>query len=145
MAPHHVGELLHGYARSGTSCWTWTPWPPPKARNGSSTAPRSSGPPPGEPYRLALLALSPDGGDANRYREFDVESRTFVDPADGGFDLPTAKGNVSWLDADTLLVASTADGLPMTASSYARTAVTLKRGDGPGRRAAAVRGARRTT
>ncbi|MFJ6159113.1 prolyl oligopeptidase family protein [Pseudarthrobacter sp. NPDC092184] len=82
----------------------------------------------GEPYRLALLALSPDGGDANRYREFDVESRTFVDPVQGGFDLPTAKGNVSWLDADTLLVASTAEGLPKTASSYARTAVTLKRG-----------------
>ena len=83
----------------------------------------------GEPYRLALLALSPDGGDANRYREFDVEARGFVDPAQGGFDLPTAKGNVSWLDADTLLVASTADGLPKTASSYARTAVTLKRGE----------------
>jgi prolyl oligopeptidase len=82
----------------------------------------------GEPYRHALLALSPDGGDANRYREFDVETRTFVDPAQGGFDLPTAKGHVSWLDADTLLVASTAEGLPRTASSYARTAVTLKRG-----------------
>ena len=83
----------------------------------------------GEPYRLALLALSPDGGDANRYREFDVEARGFVDQGQGGFDLPTAKGNVSWLDADTLLVASTADGLPKTASSYARTAVTLKRGE----------------
>lgn len=86
-------------------------------------------PAPGEPYRLALLALSPDGGDANRYREFDVETRHFVGPAAGGFDLPTAKGNVSWLDADTLLVASTAEGLPKTASSYARTAVTLKRGN----------------
>ncbi|MDQ4047247.1 MAG: prolyl oligopeptidase family serine peptidase [Actinomycetota bacterium] len=85
-------------------------------------------PEPGQPYRLALLALSPDGGDANRYREFDVETRTFVDPARGGFDLPTAKGNVSWLDADTLLVASTADGLPRTVSSYARTAVRLRRG-----------------
>jgi prolyl oligopeptidase len=82
----------------------------------------------GERYRQALVALSPDGGDANRYREFDVDTRTFVDPATGGFDLPTAKGNVSWLDADTLLVASTAEGLPRTASSYARTAVTLRRG-----------------
>ena len=82
----------------------------------------------GEPHRLALLALSPDGGDANRYREFDVESRTFVDPAAGGFDLPTAKGNASWLDADTLLVATTADGLPSTTSSYARTGVKLPRG-----------------
>ncbi|MET3175866.1 UNVERIFIED_ORG: prolyl oligopeptidase [Arthrobacter sp. UYCu721] len=86
----------------------------------------------GEPYRLALLALSPDGGDANRYREFDVGTRVFVDPADGGFDLPTAKGNVSWLDADTLLVASTAGDLPRTASSYARTAVTLRRGEALG-------------
>ena len=82
----------------------------------------------GQPHRLALLALSPDGGDANRYREFDVGSRSFVDPAGGGFDLPTAKGNASWLDEDTLLVASTAQGLPSTTSSYARTAVKLRRG-----------------
>ncbi|GAB2721344.1 prolyl oligopeptidase family serine peptidase [Arthrobacter bambusae] len=82
----------------------------------------------GEPHRLAIIALSPDGGDANRHREFDVETRTFVDPAAGGFDLPTAKGNVSWLDADTLLVATTADGLPKTSSSYARTGVKLRRG-----------------
>lgn len=82
----------------------------------------------GGPHRRALLALSPDGGDANRYREFDVESRGFVDPAAGGFDLPTAKGNASWLDADTLLVATTADGLPSTTSSYARTGVKLRRG-----------------
>ncbi|HET6268616.1 MAG TPA: prolyl oligopeptidase family serine peptidase [Arthrobacter sp.] len=83
----------------------------------------------GEPHRRALLALSPDGGDANRYREFDVETRSFVDPAAGGFDLPTGKGNVSWLDADTLLVATTAGGLPSTASSYARTGVRLGRGE----------------
>ena len=82
----------------------------------------------GEPHRRALLALSPDGGDANRYREFDVERRSFVDPAAGGFDLPTAKGNASWLDADTLLVATTAEGLPSTSSSYARTGVKLPRG-----------------
>ncbi|MCX6499202.1 MAG: prolyl oligopeptidase family serine peptidase [Arthrobacter sp.] len=82
----------------------------------------------GQPHRLAMLALSPDGGDANRYREFDVETRSFVDPTQGGFDLPTAKGNVSWLDADTLLVASTAAGLPRTSSSYARTGVVLGRG-----------------
>jgi prolyl oligopeptidase len=86
-------------------------------------------PPAGEPHSRAMLALSPDGGDANRYREYDVGARGFVAPADGGFDLPTAKGNVSWLDQDTLLVASTAEGLPRTASSYARTAVTLRRGE----------------
>ncbi len=79
----------------------------------------------GSEYRLAMVSLSPDGGDADRHREFDVESRTFVE---GGFDLPTAKGNVSWLDADTLLVSSTAEGLPATTSSYARTGVKLRRG-----------------
>ncbi|BCW61911.1 prolyl oligopeptidase family serine peptidase [Arthrobacter sp. StoSoilB22] len=79
----------------------------------------------GSEYRLAMVSLSPDGGDADRHREFDVESRTFVE---GGFDLPTAKGNVSWLDADTLLVSSTAEGLPATSSSYARTGVKLRRG-----------------
>ncbi len=79
----------------------------------------------GSEYRLAMVSLSPDGGDADRHREFDVESRTFVD---GGFDLPTAKGNVSWLDADTLLVSSTAEGMPATTSSYARTGVKLRRG-----------------
>ncbi len=78
----------------------------------------------GSEYRLAMVSLSPDGGDADRHREFDVESRTFVE---GGFDLPTAKGNVSWLDADTLLVSSTAEGLPATTSSYARTGVKLRR------------------
>jgi len=83
----------------------------------------------GEPHRLALLALSPDGGDANRYREFDVGTRSFVDPAQGGFDLPTGKGNVSWLDEDTLLVATTAADLPRTSSSYARTGVILGRGE----------------
>ncbi|MFJ4209088.1 prolyl oligopeptidase family protein [Paenarthrobacter sp. NPDC089675] len=83
----------------------------------------------GSEYRLAMVSLSPDGGDANRYREFDVETRAFVDPASGGFDVPTAKGNVSWLDSDTLLVSTTADGLPATSSSYARTAVKLRRGE----------------
>ncbi len=82
----------------------------------------------GQPYKLAMVSLSPDGGDANRHREFDVEQRRFVDPAAGGFDIPVAKGNVSWLDADTLLVASTAGELPKTSSSYARTGVKLSRG-----------------
>jgi prolyl oligopeptidase len=85
-------------------------------------------PPEGEEYSRAMIALSPDGGDANRHREFDVDSRSFVDPAVGGFDIPTAKGNLAWLDADTLLVSSTAEELPKTSSSYARTGVKLHRG-----------------
>ena len=92
--------------------------------------PRSQLPPSGRRRRAPPGAAGtlPDGGDANRYREFDVERRAFVDPAEGGFDLPTAKGNASWLDEDTLLVSSTAGGLPRTTSSYARTGVVLRRG-----------------
>ena len=37
-----AGTATAAGPRSGTSCWTWTPSPPPKARNGSSTAPTSS-------------------------------------------------------------------------------------------------------
>lgn len=82
----------------------------------------------GEPYSKALVSLSPDGGDATRVREYDVLHRTFVDPAQGGFDLPVAKGGQSWLDADTLLIATTGGGSPVTTSSYPRTGVVLKRG-----------------
>lgn len=85
-------------------------------------------PPEGEDYRLAMIALSPDGGDANRHREFDVETRSFVDPVSGGFDIPTAKGNLAWLDKDTLLLSTTAEDLPKTSSSYARTGVKFRRG-----------------
>ncbi|MGG5174589.1 prolyl oligopeptidase family serine peptidase [Pseudarthrobacter sp. J1763] len=82
----------------------------------------------GQAHRTAMIALSPDGGDAVRYREFDVERLAFVDPTAGGFDIPTAKGGISWEDADTLLVSTTAERLPQTSSSYSRTAVRLKRG-----------------
>ncbi|MFJ3959027.1 prolyl oligopeptidase family protein [Arthrobacter sp. NPDC090010] len=82
-------------------------------------------PAPGEPWRHAMIGLSPDGGDAVTYREFDLESRSFVTD---GFILPTAKGSVSWENLDTLLVSTTAEGLPATQSSYPRTGVRWRRG-----------------
>ncbi|RAG64167.1 S9 family peptidase, partial [Burkholderia multivorans] len=54
-------------------------------------------------HTRALISLSPDGGDAHRVREFDLETKQFVDD---GFDLPTAKSRFAWLDADTILVAT---------------------------------------
>ncbi|WP_125616070.1 prolyl oligopeptidase family serine peptidase [Specibacter cremeus] len=80
----------------------------------------------GEEYRLALVALSPDGGDAVTYREFDVLEGDFVD---GGFHLPTAKSRVSWLDEDTLYVGTDWGPGSMTESSYPRTAKVLRRGE----------------
>ena len=52
--------------------------------------------------RLCLISLSDGGKDAVVVREFDSESRTFVD---GGFELPESKGSATWVDADTLLIA----------------------------------------
>ncbi|GHD12956.1 prolyl oligopeptidase family serine peptidase [Zhihengliuella salsuginis] len=93
-------------------------------------------PAPGQPYRRALVNLSPDGGDAVRVREYDVVDRAFVDPADGGFDLPVAKTRLSWAGPDTVYLATDfgpgADGGPtVTKSSYARTVRRLERGVDP--------------
>ncbi|GAB3620949.1 prolyl oligopeptidase family serine peptidase [Glutamicibacter endophyticus] len=82
-------------------------------------------PAPGEPYRQALVRLSPDGGDQVAVREFDLENQIFVPE---GFQLPVAKTSASWLDADTLLVASATNPLDTTRSTYARTVRSLTRG-----------------
>jgi len=82
-------------------------------------------------YRRALLRLSPDGGDAVRIREFDVEDRAFVDPADGGFDVPVAKSYVSWLDADSILLGTDFGPGSLTSSSYPRSSRILRRGTVP--------------
>lgn len=80
----------------------------------------------GEPYRRALIALSPDGGDARRYREYDVVDRSFVD---GGFDIPVAKSRISWAGPDTLHIGTDFGPGSMTTSSYPRTVRTLRRGE----------------
>ena len=79
----------------------------------------------GTSYRRALLRLSPDGGDAVTLREFDVETRSFVD---GGFEIPAAKTYASWLDEDTLLLGTDFGPGSMTTSSYPRTSRILRRG-----------------
>jgi len=74
----------------------------------------------------AILSLSRGGSDAVVLREFDLHSKTFV--ADG-FTLNEAKGSVSWLDQDTLLLASAyGDGMA-TPSGYARTVRRWRRGE----------------
>ncbi|MCQ9165017.1 MULTISPECIES: prolyl oligopeptidase family protein [unclassified Arthrobacter] len=83
-------------------------------------------PPAGEEYRLAMVALSPDGGDAVTYREFDLAARAFVP---GGFELPTAKTRLSWVDADTLYVGTDTGTGSMTASSYPAASRVLHRGE----------------
>ena len=83
-------------------------------------------PAPGEEYRHAMVALSPDGGDAVAYREFDLATRTFVDE---GFEIPAAKTRLSWVDADTLYVGTDTGEGSMTESSYPAASRVLRRGE----------------
>jgi len=75
--------------------------------------------------RLCLLNLSDGGGDAVEIREFDAETKTFVD---GGFKLDRAKQNVEWIDRDTILVSRPTSDADTTESGYPFTLKLLKRG-----------------
>jgi prolyl oligopeptidase len=70
-----------------------------------------------------LISLSRGGGDAAVVREYDLKAKTL---ATDGFSLPEAKGDMDYLDDDTVLFA-TASG-PQTTSGYARTVRLWKRG-----------------
>ncbi|MBB5660302.1 prolyl oligopeptidase family serine peptidase [Brevundimonas halotolerans] len=72
-----------------------------------------------------LINLSDGGKDAVVVREFDLTTKTFVD---GGFVLPEGKHRISWLDAETLLVATDFGPGTLTESGYPYIVKTLKRG-----------------
>ncbi len=76
-------------------------------------------------YDRAMIRLSRGGSDASVNREFDINARAFV--ADG-FSLPEAKGNLNWLDRDTLLAATSLGEGMTTTSGYARTVRRWRRG-----------------
>ncbi|MEO0499944.1 MAG: prolyl oligopeptidase family serine peptidase, partial [Pseudomonadota bacterium] len=65
------------------------------------------------------------GGDARVLREFDIPSGTFVED---GFTLPVAKHDATWLDADTVLVASDFGPGTLTESGYGREVRMWRRG-----------------
>jgi prolyl oligopeptidase len=58
-------------------------------------------------------------------REFDLRTRQFVE---GGFSLPEGKQNVTWVDADTILVAREWGPGTMTQSGYPFVIKRLRRG-----------------
>ena len=72
-----------------------------------------------------LISLSDGGKDAVLVREFDTTTRSFVD---GGFSLPEGKHRISWLDRDTLLVATDFGAGTLTESGYPFIVKSLKRG-----------------
>jgi len=76
-------------------------------------------------YRRCLVSLSPGGSDADVVREFDIVAGEFVE---GGFSVPVAKTNVTWLDADTLIVVTDYGPDSLTTSGYGRIAKVWRRG-----------------
>jgi prolyl oligopeptidase len=76
-------------------------------------------------YDRCLILLSRGGSDAQVVREFDLNTRQFV--ADG-FTLPEGKSDVSWLDRDTIYVATDFGPGSLTESGYPRIVKKWKRG-----------------
>lgn len=72
-----------------------------------------------------LISLSDGGKDAVVVREFDTTTKTFID---GGFILPEGKHRISWLDRDTLLVATDFGEGTLTESGYPYIVKSLRRG-----------------
>lgn len=85
-------------------------------------------PEPGQPWRRALVSLSPGGSDTDVTREFDLVEKRFVPAEEGGFVRPPAKGDLDWVDVDTVLVSTDFGDGTMTTSGYPRTVRLWRRG-----------------
>ena len=76
-------------------------------------------------YERCLIALSPGGSDADVTREFDLATKQFVQD---GFFRPEAKGELGWIDEDTVYIATDFGDGSLTQSGYPRIAKRWKRG-----------------
>ncbi|WP_373395848.1 hypothetical protein V8V91_14850 [Algoriphagus halophilus] len=76
-------------------------------------------------YSRFIVNLSKGGGDATVKREFDVNSKNFLD---NGFYVPESKGSVSYLDKNTLIISSDFGENSMTTAGYPRQVKQWKRG-----------------
>ncbi len=76
-------------------------------------------------YDRCLLLLSHGGADAVVVREFDLESKQFVE---GGFHLPEAKTQVAWRNRDALYVGTDFGPGTLTDSGYPRVIKEWTRG-----------------
>ncbi len=76
---------------------------------------------------LCMVSLSDGGKDAVINREFDLETKTFVE---GGFETFEAKQGLAWIDHDTILIGTDwgQDGSTLTESGYANVLKVWKRG-----------------
>ena len=78
-------------------------------------------------HRRALVRLSPGGSDADVVREFDLETKSFVED---GFRLPLSKGGATWADSSgsAIFVGRDMGEGTLTASGYPRTVRRWSRG-----------------
>lgn len=72
-----------------------------------------------------LISFSRGGGDSHVIREYDISKRAFIED---GFKLPEAKGSLSWIDQNTVLVSTDFGPNTMTDSGYPRLIKEWKRG-----------------
>ncbi|HET7386057.1 MAG TPA: prolyl oligopeptidase family serine peptidase [Nocardioidaceae bacterium] len=72
-----------------------------------------------------LVSLSRGGADADVTREFDLTSMSWVED---GFYRPEAKGDLGWVDADTVFVQTDFGDGSMTSSGYPRIVKRWRRG-----------------
>ncbi len=79
----------------------------------------------GPSYRHCLISLSRGGADAKVVREFDAAKKEWVKD---GFTLPESKGDVDWIDENTIYVATDFGPGSMTDSGYPRVIKRWKRG-----------------
>jgi prolyl oligopeptidase len=76
-------------------------------------------------YDRCIIGLSIGGADAAVQREFDLESRTFVED---GYQLPESKSRIAWRDRDSVFLGRAFDDGEMTDSGYPRTVRVWQRG-----------------
>ncbi|MFZ1730858.1 MAG: prolyl oligopeptidase family serine peptidase [Bacteroidota bacterium] len=79
-------------------------------------------------FDRCLLMLSRGGSDAVVIREFDLQTKSFVED---GFYLPEAKSSAAWMDRNTVLISSSLGEGMATSSGYARQTKLWKRGTPP--------------
>ena len=66
-------------------------------------------------YTRCMITLSDGGSDAAVRREFNMETREFIED---GFTIDETKGSTAWIDEDTLLIATALDPAEATQSGY---------------------------
>lgn len=76
-------------------------------------------------FNLCMLRLSRGGSDAVEIREFNLTKKAFVDD---GFYVSEAKGSVSWINRNTLLVSTNFGEGTTTTSGYPRITKIWNRG-----------------